>query len=75
MDIVGLKDIAGLFDEENPASTFRWAPGTTQWADGMTKTMPTHKLRDILERGWFSPKEAAKQATGESAKGPTLYFP
>lgn len=68
VDIVGLQDIAGLFDEENPASTFRWIPGNTQCADGMTKTMATYKLREILQRCRFSLKEATDQATGDNRR-------
>ena len=54
VDMAGLQDVAAEFDEENPSETFKWIPGDKQLADGMTKKMPTYKLRELLCRDTLS---------------------
>ena len=66
VDIVGLQDVATMFDEENPRRTFSWVPSAPQFVDGMTKTMPTYKLRELLRQEQILQVEGIDEAEGES---------
>ena len=53
IDIGGLKETAGEFDEDQERlnEIFRWIATEAQWADHLTKVKPAFMLRDILSKG------------------------